>query len=131
MGFFGGSSSGDKSSNSESPSADFNPPSSPLSSPSPFGSSTSTSTSTALRNRIQSDVTARQNLLNARILMSKVNENCFDHCIPAPGNTLSSKESQCLSSCMEKYIDAWNTVSRTYMGRIQREGGGGLIGGPQ
>jgi glycogen synthase len=29
---------------------------------------------------------------------------------------------------MEKYIDAWNTVSRTYMGRIQREGGGGLTG---
>jgi import inner membrane translocase subunit TIM13 len=28
-----------------------------------------------------------------------------------------------MSACMEKYMSAWNTVSKQYVGRIQREQG--------
>jgi hypothetical protein len=34
---------------------------------------------------------------------------------------------------MEKYIEAWNTTSRTYIGRLQKEGAaqiGGSAGNP-
>ena len=48
--------------------------------------------------------------------------NCFATCIPNPSSSLSSKEQSCLSSCMEKYIEAWNVTSRTYINRLQREG---------
>lgn len=39
-----------------------------------------------------------------------------------PGASLSSKERTCLSTCMEKYIDGWNVVSKTYVSRLQKEG---------
>jgi Tim10/DDP family zinc finger len=62
----------------------------------------------------------------------KVNEHCFEKCVPKPGSSLSSGETTCFTQCMEKYMAAWNTVSRQYINRIQQEqgrssGGGGLF----
>ena len=58
----------------------------------------------------------------------KLNEHCFERCIPKPGSSLSSGESTCYSQCMEKYMSAWNVVSKQYINRIQREAGsGGLM----
>jgi len=51
----------------------------------------------------------------------KLNEHCFERCIPKPGASLSKGEESCMSACMEKYMSAWNTVSKQYVGRIQRE----------
>jgi import inner membrane translocase subunit TIM13 len=51
----------------------------------------------------------------------KLNEHCFERCIPKPGTSLSKGEESCMSACMEKYMSAWNTVSKQYVGRIQRE----------
>ncbi|KAL8727892.1 MAG: hypothetical protein Q9166_005769 [cf. Caloplaca sp. 2 TL-2023] len=69
---------------------------------------------------------------NARALITKLNGHCFDKCIPSPGTSLSKKEEGCLSACMEKYMGAWNTVSRVYIAQIQKTagqtGGGGLEG---
>lgn len=51
-----------------------------------------------------------------------------------PGSSLSGKEQTCLSTCMEKYIEGWNVVSKTYVDRLQKEqatlgaGMGGLGG---
>ncbi|KAJ5666714.1 Mitochondrial import inner membrane translocase subunit tim13 [Penicillium macrosclerotiorum] len=72
---------------------------------------------TALLQQVQQEAA----MSNARALIGKINENCFDACIPAPGSSLSSKESTCLSSCMEKYINMWNVTSRTYMARMSQE----------
>ena len=51
----------------------------------------------------------------------KINENCFDACVPAPGSSFSSGESTCLSNCMQKYITMWNITSRTYINRVAVE----------
>jgi import inner membrane translocase subunit TIM13 len=51
----------------------------------------------------------------------KLNEHCFERCIPKPAASLSKGEESCMSACMEKYMSAWNTVSKQYVGRIQRE----------
>lgn len=57
----------------------------------------------------------------------KLNEHCFERCIPKPGTALSSSEEGCFKACMEKYMGAWNTVSKQYVARIQREqAAGGL-----
>lgn len=53
--------------------------------------------------------------------LQRVNEHCFEHCIPKPGSTMSSSEESCLSHCMEKYISMWNVVNRTYVGRMSSE----------
>ncbi|KAI8963891.1 Tim10/DDP family zinc finger-domain-containing protein [Daldinia sp. FL1419] len=58
---------------------------------------------------------------NARLLVEKVNEHCFEKCVPKPGSSLSSSESTCFTQCMEKYMSAWNQVSSTYVDRLRRE----------
>jgi import inner membrane translocase subunit TIM13 len=50
----------------------------------------------------------------------KINEHCFQKCVPKPGSSLSSGEQACFTQCMEKYMSAWNQVSTTYISRIQR-----------
>lgn len=67
---------------------------------------------------------------NARLLVEKLNEHCFERCIPKPGASLSKGEETRFTSCMEKYMGAWNTVSKQYVARIQRESqaGAGLGG---
>ncbi|RMZ74952.1 hypothetical protein DV737_g5571, partial [Chaetothyriales sp. CBS 132003] len=86
-----------------------------------LSSSPPNATSAQIRQRLQNAVLYQTNMMNAKFLISKVNENCFDKCVQSPGSSLSSKEQACLSSCLEKYVEAWNAVSRTYMRRIQRE----------
>ena len=68
-------------------------------------------------------------LVSNRHYSQKMNSHCFDKCIPSPGSSLSSREQKCLTTCMEKYIAAWNTVSRQYIARIQKTADGGDMGG--
>ncbi|OTB08645.1 hypothetical protein M426DRAFT_316653 [Hypoxylon sp. CI-4A] len=58
---------------------------------------------------------------NARQLIEKINDHCFEKCVPKPGSSLSSSEQTCFTQCMEKYMSAWNQVSSTYISRLQRE----------
>ncbi|KAI4737639.1 hypothetical protein E4T50_11889 [Aureobasidium sp. EXF-12298] len=77
---------------------------------------------------IKQQVAQEAAVANARQLVEKLNEHCFERCIPKPGSSLSSGESTCYSQCMEKYMSAWNVVSKQYINRIQREAGsGGLM----
>ncbi|KAB8235421.1 protein translocase subunit TIM13 [Aspergillus alliaceus] len=87
-----------------------------------FGSSNSTASNpsevkTAIVKQLQQEAA----MANARSLIGKVNEHCFEHCIPTPGSTMTSGEEACLSQCMEKYISFWNATSRTYIARVSRE----------
>lgn len=59
----------------------------------------------------------------------KLNEHCFERCVPKPGSSLSSGEETCYTHCMEKYMAAWNTTSRQYLGHVQRGAGGQGAGG--
>lgn len=58
---------------------------------------------------------------NAQELLTKMTEKCFKKCINKPGTSLDSSEQKCIAMCMDRYMDSWNLVSRTYSGRIQRE----------
>ncbi|RKF60494.1 Mitochondrial import inner membrane translocase subunit TIM13 [Erysiphe neolycopersici] len=66
-------------------------------------------------------------LANGKQLIEKVNEHCFEKCVPKPGTALSSGETSCLTQCMEKYMMAWSIVHRQYTNRIATELGKGGV----
>ncbi|OCL02543.1 hypothetical protein AOQ84DRAFT_249434, partial [Glonium stellatum] len=72
---------------------------------------------TAVMRQIQQEAAVQ----NARMLMEKLNEHCFERCVPKPGSSLSKGEESCFTACMEKYMTAWNVISRQYVARIQKE----------
>ncbi|KAI9767916.1 MAG: protein translocase subunit [Geoglossum simile] len=84
----------------------------------PFASSSSQSDlKTTLMNQARQEAAVQ----NARQLIERLNEHCFEKCVPTPGSSLSKGEQTCFTNCMEKYMAAWNTVSRRYISRIQQE----------
>ncbi|RAL17733.1 protein translocase subunit TIM13 [Aspergillus homomorphus CBS 101889] len=94
--------------------------------------SSSPSTSQEVKDSLIRQVQQEAAMSNARSLIGKVNEHCFEACVPTPGSSLSTKESTCLSQCMEKYIGFWNATSRAYISRVSKEskkaGGADLSG---
>ncbi|KAJ6607355.1 Tim10/DDP family zinc finger-domain-containing protein [Mycena sp. CBHHK59/15] len=68
---------------------------------------------TAVRNEIA--------LSNAQQLMNSANERCYKACITKPGTSLSNSEQTCLSRCLDRYMEAFNIVRRTYMTRLSKE----------
>ncbi|KAI9774027.1 MAG: protein translocase subunit [Geoglossum umbratile] len=90
----------------------------------PFSSSSSQSDpKTTLMNQARQEAAVQ----NARQLIERLNEHCFEKCIPTPGSSLSKGEQTCFTNCMEKYMAAWNTVSRQYISRIQQESNTGGV----
>jgi import inner membrane translocase subunit TIM13 len=55
--------------------------------------------------------------------LQKINEHCYERCVPKPSSAISRGEESCYSACMEKYMAAWNTVSKGYVERMQKDGG--------
>ncbi|KAJ7475664.1 Tim10/DDP family zinc finger-domain-containing protein [Mycena latifolia] len=75
----------------------------------------------ARKDAVMSAVRNEVALANAQQLMNSANEKCFKACITKPGASLSSSEETCLSRCLDRYMEAFNIVRRTYMGRLSRE----------
>ncbi|KAG8908333.1 protein translocase subunit [Tulasnella sp. 403] len=81
---------------------------------------------------LKPDITAKKELVkeqirreiavaNAQELVSKIHTNCFEKCVTKPSGSLSSSEETCLSRCMERYMEAFNIVSKTYVDRLAKE----------
>uniref|UniRef100_A0A8C0VQT2 Mitochondrial import inner membrane translocase subunit n=1 Tax=Cyanistes caeruleus TaxID=156563 RepID=A0A8C0VQT2_CYACU len=51
----------------------------------------------------------------------RMTDKCFRKCIGKPGGALDNSEQKCIAMCMDRYMDSWNTVSRAYNSRLQRE----------
>ncbi|KAI5863145.1 Tim10/DDP family zinc finger-domain-containing protein [Durotheca rogersii] len=77
--------------------------------------------SESIKSEVIKQVKTQYVMDNARQLIEKINEHCFEKCVPKPGTSLSSGEQTCFTQCMEKYMSAWNQVSSTYISRLQRE----------
>ncbi|XP_013366815.1 PREDICTED: mitochondrial import inner membrane translocase subunit Tim13-like isoform X1 [Chinchilla lanigera] len=58
---------------------------------------------------------------NAQELLRRMTDKCFRKCIGKPGGSLDNSEQKCIATCMDRYMDAWNTVSRACNSRLQRE----------
>ncbi|CZT24914.1 probable mitochondrial import inner membrane translocase subunit tim-13 [Ramularia collo-cygni] len=72
------------------------------------------------KQQIMDQVRQQAALQNARALVEKVNEHCFERCVPKPGSSLSSGETTCYTACMEKYMKSWNIISQQYLNHVQK-----------
>ncbi|KAI1324884.1 Tim10/DDP family zinc finger-domain-containing protein [Xylariaceae sp. FL0255] len=73
-----------------------------------------------IKTEVMRQVRQQYSMDNARQLLEKINEHCFERCVPKPGTSLSSGEQTCFTSCMEKYISAWNSVNQTVVSQAQQ-----------
>lgn len=82
----------------------------------------------------QLQVSSAQSLINVRlpptcqllhvkltVQAQSMNEKCYAKCITKPAGSLSSSDEGCLSKCMDRYLEAFNIVSKTYVARVARE----------
>ncbi|CAH1406140.1 unnamed protein product [Nezara viridula] len=60
-------------------------------------------------------------IANAQELITKMSEKCFKKCILKPGASLDNSEQKCVAMCMDRYLETWNLVSKSYQIRIQHE----------
>ncbi|KAK5664130.1 hypothetical protein OQA88_345 [Cercophora sp. LCS_1] len=79
--------------------------------------------SESVKKAIIQQVLLESSKANSQQLFQKVNEHCFEKCIPKPGNSMSSSETTCVTQCMEKYIAAWNSVNAALLRRLQADSG--------
>ncbi|KAK9449695.1 Tim10/DDP family zinc finger-domain-containing protein [Limtongia smithiae] len=73
----------------------------------------------AVKEQLRKQVVTESSIANAQELISKISLNCFDLCISTPGSSLSPEDQKCLGQCAEKYMQAWNLVSREYTRQVQ------------
>ncbi|KAL0078552.1 Tim10/DDP family zinc finger-domain-containing protein [Phycomyces blakesleeanus] len=85
--------------------------------------------SSSKKQEVMDQVRSELALANAQELINKINEKCYLKCVPKPGARLESSEQACLSKCMDRYMEAWNVVSRSYVSRLQRESQNQMGGG--
>ena len=71
----------------------------------------------AVKQRIVTEVA----MANAQQLISKATEKCYNKCVSYPGASLSGKEQTCLERCLDRYFEAFNIVSSTYVRRVAAE----------
>ncbi|XP_016986640.1 mitochondrial import inner membrane translocase subunit Tim13 [Drosophila rhopaloa] len=60
-------------------------------------------------------------LANIQELIQKMTHRCFNACIVLPGLELRSSERDCLSNCMDRFLDSVQVVSRQYFRRRRRQ----------
>ncbi|XP_054752599.2 mitochondrial import inner membrane translocase subunit Tim13-like [Lytechinus pictus] len=75
----------------------------------------------AKKGQMMEEVRAQIALANAQELLQKMTDKCFKKCVNKPGTTLDNSEQKCIAMCMDRYMDSWNTVSKAYNMRLQRE----------
>jgi import inner membrane translocase subunit TIM13 len=83
--------------------------------------SLSNSLTGAQKDELMDQVKQQIAVANAQELLTKMTEKCFKKCINKPGSSLDNSEQKCIAMCMDRYMDSWNLVSRTYTSRLQKE----------
>ncbi|CAL1677648.1 unnamed protein product [Lasius platythorax] len=73
------------------------------------------------REELMQQVKHQMAIANAQELLTRITEKCFKKCISKPGTSLDTSEQKCIAMCMDRYMDSFNLISKTYGERIQRE----------
>ncbi|XP_018356596.1 PREDICTED: mitochondrial import inner membrane translocase subunit Tim13-B [Trachymyrmex septentrionalis] len=73
------------------------------------------------RDELMQQVKQQIAVANAQELLTKMTEKCFKKCIGKPGTSLDSSEQKCIAMCMDRYLDSFNLVSKSYSERLQKE----------
>ena len=54
-------------------------------------------------------------------LVQTINDTCFKMCVQTPGSTVDSSQQKCLAKCIDRYVDAWNCISRSVTNKIRQQ----------
>ena len=89
-----------------------------------YGSSSGGGSPTVNQETIQQSIKVLQ--LQAQIeqqemLIQTINDKCFKMCIQTPGATVDSSQQKCLGRCIDRYVDAWNSISRSVTNKIRQQ----------
>ncbi|PHH91548.1 hypothetical protein CDD83_33 [Cordyceps sp. RAO-2017] len=80
--------------------------------------------SSAVTQKVINQVLAESSVANARVLIEKLQDNCFEKCAPRSSSaSLSSGDQACVKMCIEKYMAAWNRVNGAYIDRLRQSQG--------
>ncbi|KAF9067204.1 Tim10/DDP family zinc finger-domain-containing protein [Rhodocollybia butyracea] len=86
-----------------------------------FKNALSNSTDISRKEKLMDQVRTELAQANAQQLMNNMNERCFKACVTKPGDSLSSSEQTCLTRCLDRFMETFNIVSRTYVARLAKE----------
>lgn len=67
-----------------------------------------------LKSKIQAEIAAA----TFQELLEDITDKCYNICVKKPGVALDNYEQRCLGSCMDRFIDSYNIVSRAYTSRL-------------
>lgn len=70
---------------------------------------------------MKKQISAEVAVATVRELVEDVTERCYSLCIKKPGAALDNYEQRCLGNCMDRFIDSYNLVSRTFMSKIENQ----------
>ncbi|KAM0786042.1 hypothetical protein ACM66B_006855 [Microbotryomycetes sp. NB124-2] len=73
------------------------------------------------KQQVMNEVRNQLALANAQELINKMNEKCFAKCVTKPSEKLTPNEEGCIMRCMDRYLEAFNVVSSTYVKRVGKE----------
>ncbi|XP_059470519.1 mitochondrial import inner membrane translocase subunit Tim13-like [Neocloeon triangulifer] len=77
--------------------------------------------SSAQKEELMDQVKQQMAIMTAQELLSKMTEKCFKKCVTKPGTSLDSSEQKCVAMCMDRFMDSFNLVSRSYSNRLLQE----------
>ena len=95
------------------------------------------------REALMDNVKQQIAIANAQELIQRLSDKCVRKCLQKPGQSLDKYEKvvciefdndkflqQCLSNCMDRFMESWTNVSTAYQQRLHQESsmGGGMAG---
>jgi len=86
-----------------------------------LGSSSSAVDTEARKEAFKQSLRSELAFANAQQLINATNEKCYLKCVTKPSSSLSSSEETCLAHCLDRYMEAFNIVSRAYTVRLVKE----------
>jgi len=54
-------------------------------------------------------------------LLTTLSDKCFTKCVAKPSNKLDRNEENCISNCVDRFVESWNVVSQTLLQRAKAE----------
>ncbi|GJJ08719.1 hypothetical protein Clacol_002938 [Clathrus columnatus] len=78
--------------------------------------------SESIKQRLMSQMKQELAMVNAQELLNQMTKKCYSRCITKPSaKPFSSSDETCLTRCMQRYMEAFDVISRSYTSRLQRE----------
>jgi len=86
------------------------------------GSSLGTSAGAAggMEGELQQQVAMEQQKLQFMSQVHKLNETCWEMCVGSPSSSLSGRETNCLTNCVERFIDTTMLITNRFAQLAQK-----------